>query len=136
MVKQTDLGQPDFAPIWTDVSTCGSCTRAPPHAAFIAAASSCGRFHPHEWYPCLGCLTPRCGAIWKLHSPCAPIDRTPFKLLSSLDVSDTEARAGFKRFSTCYPCGYHREQGRIQLCIINPRALPALLSQFPNVLRI
>lgn len=90
MTNETNLGQPDFAPIWTDVSTCGSCTRVSSHAAFIAATSLCCQCHPQESYLYMYFLMPLCGVISKLNILCHHIYWASFKLLSLREGFDTE----------------------------------------------
>lgn len=93
MTNDTNLGEPDFAPIWPDVSTCGSCTWVSSHTAFIAASSSCHWYHPREWYLCLHFLMPLHGEIWKLNTLRGNIC-VSFTLLRRLEGFDTDSTGG------------------------------------------
>lgn len=93
MTNDTNLGEPDFAPIWPDVSTCGSCTWVSSHTAFIAASSSCRWYHPREWYLCLHFLMPLHGEIWKLNTLRGNI-YVSFTLLRRLEGFDTDSTGG------------------------------------------
>ena len=93
MTNDTNLGEPDSAPIWPDGSTCGCCTWVSSHTAFIAASSSCCWYHPREWYLCLHFLMPFRGEIGKLNTFHGNIS-VSFTLLRRLEGFDTDSMGG------------------------------------------
>lgn len=58
MTNENKLGQIDFAPIWTDVSTCVSCTQVPSHRESVANSPYCKATHKSGVCVCTG---------WYLH---------------------------------------------------------------------
>lgn len=75
MINENKLEQPDFALVWTDVSTCGSCTQTPSRTALVAAISP----YCNTTYISCTCV---CTAwwIWKLCDWCTHIYWVFFKL--------------------------------------------------------
>lgn len=93
MTNETNLGEADFAPIWTDVSTCGSYTWVSSHAAFTVTSSLCCRYHLRELHLCLHFLRPLRGEIWKLNTLRGNI-RVSFTPLRRLEGFDTDSTGG------------------------------------------
>lgn len=97
------------------------------------------RMLPRELHLCVRpCALMR--STWKRNILCGSICGVDFRLLRTLEGSDTDDTGGifmaFKEVSTCHPWCHHRQQKQESALPHKPQSVSAPRALFPNILKI